>query len=255
MLMMAPEVEHEIFLTKFFNDVLAAPANAVLKLAGMPQSARPWDNALPMELLVVALMVILVMVLRSRLSVDKPGAMQHILEVVYDFLHQTASDLGIPHAERYLPLFATLFFLILFANLIGLIPGFESPTMGYAMPLGCAVVVFVYYHYLGFKVQGVGPYLKHFLGPMIILAPLMLPIELISHLARPMSLTIRLRANMFAGEQVTNAFLDLTKLVIPVIFMALHLMVAFLQAYIFTLLAMIYVSGSVEEHHASAEHH
>jgi F-type H+-transporting ATPase subunit a len=250
MLMMAPEVEPELFLTKIFNDALAGPANAALKLVGLPESARPWDNALPMELLVVLLLVALVLLVRSRLSVDKPGAMQHVVEVIYEFLGNTADEVGIHHSERYLPFFATLFFLILFANLIGLIPGFESPTMSYAMPLGCAVVVFCYYHYLGFKIQGVGTYLKHFLGPMLLLAPILLPIEIVGHLARPMSLTIRLRANMFAGEQVTNAFLDLTKLIVPVVFMGLHLFVSFLQAYIFTLLSMIYVSGSTEQHHA-----
>jgi F-type H+-transporting ATPase subunit a len=249
MLMAAPEVEHEIFLTRFFNDTLAVPANAVLKMVGMKEDARPWDNALPMELLVVLLIVVLFTILRSRLSVDKPGPVQHMVEEVCGFLKQTADEIGIHHSERYMPMFGTLFFLILFANLIGLIPGFEAPTMSYAMPLGCAVVVFVYYNYLGFKVQGVGPYLKHFMGPLLALAPLMIPIEIISHLARPMSLTIRLRANMFAGEQVTNAFMDLTKLIVPVIFMFLHVFVSFLQAYIFTLMAMIYVSSSVEENH------
>ena len=254
--MFASEAEPELFLTKIFNNALAAPANAILKMVGKPEEARPWDNSLPMELLVVLLIVALALVLKSQLSVDKPGPLQHIFEVIYDFLHTSAAEVGIAHPEQHVPLFATLFFLILIANLIGLIPGFESPTMTYAMPLGCAVCVFLYYHYIGFKVQGVVPYLKHFLGPMIILAPLILPIEMISHLARPMSLTIRLRANMFAGEQVTNAFIDLTKLVVPVIFMGLHFLVSFLQAYIFTLMAMIYVSGSAEEHHAdAAEHH
>jgi len=245
----APEVEHELFLTKIFNDVLAGPANAVLKMVGMKEDARPWDNALPMELLVILLMVLLFAFLRSRLSVDKPGPLQHMVEVIYQFLGQTADEIGIHHSEKYVPMFATLFFLILFANLIGLIPGLESPTMGYAMPLGLAVVVFIYYNYLGFKVQGVGKYLAHFMGPLIALAPLMIPIEIISHLARPMSLTIRLRANMYAGEQVTNAFMDLTRLVVPVVFMFLHVFVSFLQAYIFSLMAMIYVSSSVEEHH------
>ena len=245
----APEVEHELFLTRILNDALAGPANAVLKMVGLKEDARPWDNALPMEILVVLLMVVLFAVLKSRLSVDKPGPVQHMVEVIYQFLKQTADEIGIHHSEKYVPMFATLFFLILFANLIGLIPGFESPTMGYAMPLGCAVVVFLYYNYLGFKVQGVGPYLKHFMGPLLALAPLMIPIEIISHLARPMSLTIRLRANMYAGEQVTNAFMDLTYLIVPVVFMFLHVFVSFLQAYIFSLMAMIYVSSSVEEHH------
>lgn len=247
--MAAPEPEHEIFLTKIFNDTLAGPANAILKMAGLKEDARPWDNAMPMELLVVLLLVLLFTVLRANLSVDKPGALQHMVEEVYNFLKGAAEETGIHHAERYMPLFCTLFFLILFANLIGLIPGFEAPTMSYLMPLGCAVVVFAFYNFHGLRVQGVVNYLKHFAGPIWWMAPLMFVIEIVSHLARPMSLTLRLRANMFAGEQVTNAFIDLTYLVVPVVFMALHVFVSFLQAYIFSLMAIIYVSGSVEEHH------
>ena len=249
MLLAAPEVEHEIFLAKFFNDTLAAPANAVLKMVGLKEEARPWDNSLPMEILVVLLLIVLFSVLRASLSVDKPGPLQHMVEEVYNFLKIGAEETGIHHPERYLPMFCTIFFLILFANLIGLIPGFEAPTMGYIMPLGCAVCVFLFYNFHGMRVQGVFKYLKHFAGPIWWMAVLMIPIEIVSHLARPMSLTLRLRANMFAGEQVTNAFIDLTKVIVPVIFMALHVFVSFLQAYIFALMAIIYVSGSVEEHH------
>lgn len=249
MLLAAPEVEHEIFLTKIFNDALAGPANAVLKMVGLKEESRPWDNALPMELLVILLLVVLFSYIRANLSVDKPGALQHMVEEVYNFLKAGAEETGIHHPERYLPMFCTLFFLILFANLIGLVPGFEAPTMSYLMPLGCAVVVFAFYNFHGLRVQGVVNYLKHFAGPIWWMAPLMFVIEIVSHFARPMSLTLRLRANMFAGEQVTNAFIDLTYLIVPVVFMALHVFVSFLQAYIFSLMAIIYVSGSVEEHH------
>ncbi|HEX6895485.1 MAG TPA: F0F1 ATP synthase subunit A, partial [Bryobacteraceae bacterium] len=105
------------------------------------------------------------------------------------------------------------------------------------------------YHAQGFREQGAGKYLAHFAGPMPLLAPLMVPIELISHLARPLSLTIRLYANMFAGEKVTMTFLGLTYLLIPSVFMGLHVFVSFLQAFIFMLLAMIYVGGAVAHEH------
>ncbi len=101
-----------------------------------------------------------------------------------------------------------------------------------AVPLGLAVAVFLYYHWMGLREQGVGRYLIHFAGPLPALAWLMIPIELISHLARPLSLTVRLFANMFAGEKVTLTFLSLTFIVAPAIFMGLHVFVAFLQAYI-----------------------
>ena len=134
-------------------------------------------------------------------------------------------------------------------NLIGVIPGFEAPTMNPAVPAGLAIATFLFYNWAGFRDQGVGKYLAHFAGPMPLLAPLMVPIELISHIARPLSLSIRLYANMFAGEQVTLAFLGLTYLVIPGVFMGLHVFVSFLQAYIFTLLTIIYVSGAVAHEH------
>jgi F-type H+-transporting ATPase subunit a len=113
------------------------------------------------------------------------------------------------------------------------------------VPLGIALGTFCYYNLMGFKAHGVGGYLKHFCGPMPLLAPLMVPIELISHLGRMLSLTVRLYANMFAGEQVTLVFLSLVPVAVPAAFMGLHVFVSFLQAFVFALLTMIYVSGAV----------
>jgi F-type H+-transporting ATPase subunit a len=121
--------------------------------------------------------------------------------------------------------------------------------MSPSVPLGCAVATFLFYNLMGMKANGVGKYLAHFAGPMPALAPLMIPIELISHMARPLSLTIRLYANMFAGEQVTMVFLSLTYFLVPVVFMGLHMFVSLLQAYIFMLLAMMYVAGAVAHDH------
>src|SRR5260370_17374355 len=116
------------------------------------------------------------------------------------------------------------------------------------VPAGCAVVAFAYYNLMGFSEQGVWNYLKHFAGPMPALAILMIPIELVSHLARPLSLTIRLFANMYAGEQVTLVFLSLTYLVAPAIFMGLHVFVSFLHSYLFPLITMMYLSVSCSSH-------
>jgi F-type H+-transporting ATPase subunit a len=134
--------------------------------------------------------------------------------------------------------------------LIGVIPSFESPTMFPAVTAGCAMAAFLYYNIVGIKVQGILKYLAHFAGPIWYMAPLMIPIEIVSHLARPMSLTIRLYANMLAGEKVTLVFLGLTYLVMPAVFMGLHVFVSLLQAYVFAVLTMIYVGGAVahEEH-------
>ena len=203
-----------------------------------------------MQILVAAIIVVLFAVLRPRLSMDRPGKTQHIFETIYTFLRGEASDSIGHEGPKFLPFLGTLFIFILFSNLIGVIPGFESPTMNPSVPAGCALLVFVYYNFMGFKQQGVFNYLKHFAGPMPVLAPLMIPIELISHMARPLSLTIRLFANMLAGEKVTVVFLGLTYLIAPAVFMGLHVFVSFLQAYIFVLLTMMYLSETVphEQH-------
>ena len=242
--------EHELWLTAWFNDHLAGLANAILGLFHMTAEnpARPWENWLVKELLVVAIMMVGAAMLRPRLSVDKPGKFQHLMEVFYGFFKDTMEDVGIEHGEKYVNYFGSLFLFILAMNLIGLIPGLESPTMSWSVPLALALATFLYYNFWGFRNHGVS-YLQQFMGPIWWLAPLMIPIEIVSHLARPMSLTIRLYANMFAGEQVTGAFMSAVHLVVPVIFMGLHVFVAFLQAYIFMILAMIYVRGAVSHDH------
>ncbi len=244
--------ENEIWLTRLFNDYLAGLGNWLLSLFRVhaEHPSRPWTNFITMQLLVAAIIVVLFAVLRPRLSMDRPGKTQHIFEAVYTFLRGEASD-SIGHdGPKFLPFLGTLFFFILFSNLIGIIPGFESPTMSPSVPCGCALLVFVYYNFMGFKQQGILGYMAHFAGPIWWLAPLMIPIELVSHLARPLSLTIRLFANMLAGDKVTMAFLGLTYLVVPAVFMGLHVFVSFLQAYIFVLLTMIYLSETVphEQH-------
>ncbi len=242
--------EQENWLAALLNHALAGPANAVLdavKLGHDP--AHPWSGWMAMELFVAAIIVVLFAVLRSGLSMDRPGKLQHIFEALHAFLKEQTSESIDHHGEKYLGFFGTLFIFILFMNLIGIIPGFDSPTMFPMVPAGCAVTVFLYYNWMGIRSQGFGKYLAHFAGPMPAIALLMIPIEIISHLARPLSLTIRLYANMFAGEKVTMAFMALVPLAVPAVFMGLHVFVGFLQAYIFALLAMIYVGIAVAHEH------
>ena len=244
--------EHEIWLTRLFNDHLANFGNWLLSLFSVhaEHPARPWTNFITMQILVAAIIVVLFAVLRPRLSMDRPGKLQHTFEAIYTFLRGEANDSIGHHGPKFLPFLGTLFLFILFSNLIGIIPGFESPTMNPSVPAGCALLVFVYYNFMGVRQQGIFGYMAHFAGPIWWLAPLMIPIELVSHMARPLSLTIRLFANMLAGEKVTVAFLGLTYLVVPAVFMGLHVFVSFLQAYIFVLLTMIYLSETVphEQH-------
>jgi F-type H+-transporting ATPase subunit a len=240
--------ESELWVTRIFNDHLAGLGNLFLGLVKMPSEPRPWADFIVMQILVVALLMLVAAILKARLSYDKPGGLQHIFELLYDFVKTQAEDQVGHGAHRYVAFFGTLFLFILTCNLIGLIPWFESPTMSPSVTAGCAMATFAYYHMVGLQANGFR-YFLHFLGPMWQLAPLMLPIELVSHLARLLSLTVRLYANMFAGEQVTLVFIHLTKFLAPVIFMGLHVFVGVVQAYIFMLLAMVYVGAAVAHEH------
>jgi F-type H+-transporting ATPase subunit a len=242
-------MESELWITVLFNRALAAPANALLNALHIDHdAAHPWADWLTCEILVVLFLVILFSYLRSRLSVDKPGKLQHIFELFYEFVRSSAEEMVEHGANKYVPLFGTIFLFIFFMNTLGLIPGFVAPTMYAAVPMGMALSVVVFYHAAGIKANGFS-YIKQFLGPMAILIPLLLPIEIVSHMARPLSLTLRLFANMFAGEQVTTTFVALTKLIIPVAFIGLHAFACILQAYIFMVLAMVYVGGAVSHEH------
>lgn len=244
--------EHEIALTRLFNDNLAGVGNAILGLVGVHahNPERPWTNWITTQLLLAAVIIVVFAVLKPKLSMDKPGKMQHIFEAVYNFLYSESKSNAGHHGHHYLSFFGSIFIFVLFGNLLGIIPGLESPTMFPYVPAGLAIASFFYYNMIGIKENGVGKYLAHFAGPVPALAPLMFPIEIISNLARPLSLTIRLYANMYAGEMVTVLFISLTYLVMPAVFMGLHVFVSFLQAYIFALMTMLYVGGAVahEEH-------
>jgi F-type H+-transporting ATPase subunit a len=134
-------------------------------------------------------------------------------------------------------------------NLLGLIPGIAAPTVSPWVPLGLAVPTFLFYNYQGIRAQGFVGYLKHFCGPIWWMAWLLLPIELVSHLARMLSLTIRLYANMFASDMVTLGFFSLIPVGVPAIFLGLHVFVSMIQAFVFMLLTMIYLSLAVAKEH------
>jgi F-type H+-transporting ATPase subunit a len=151
-------------------------------------------------------------------------------------------------AERYVPLLATFFVFILLANLIGLVPGFRPPTADFNITLGLGLVAFAAYHFYGAREHG-PKYVKQFLGSVVFLMPLMLVVELFSHLFRPVSLGIRLFANMFADHQVVEIFTGLTKVGVPVVFYVLGAFVAVVQAFVFTMLTAIYIALAVSHDH------
>src|SRR5574340_317445 len=237
--------------TALLNRLFAGPVTALLNALGVhpeyPQAPIP--NPVAMEILVLAVLVLIFVAVRSRLSVESPGALQHIFEGIHGFVQGQSREIIGHHSEGFTPFLTALFLFILSCNLLGLVPGFESPTANPAVPLGCAVTAFCYYNYEGIRKQGVLHYAAHFAGPVIYLAPMMVVIELISHLARMLSLTVRLFANMFAGDMVTLVFFSLAPIGIPVVFLGLHIFVSLLQAYIFMLLETVYLAGAVAEEH------
>jgi F-type H+-transporting ATPase subunit a len=237
--------------TALLNRLFGGAALAILHALHIePEHASaPITNYVAMQILVVVFLIIVFALVRSRLSVDSPSGLQHIFEGIHGFVTQQSHEIIGHHSEKYTPFLVTLGIFILTCNLLGLIPAFESPTAVPSVPLGCAIAAFVYYNYQGVKAQGGLTYAKHFAGPMPALAPLMIPIEIISHLARMLSLTIRLFANMFAGDMVTLVFFSLVPVGIPVIFLGLHVGVSLLQAYIFVLLTTVYLSGAVAHDH------
>jgi F-type H+-transporting ATPase subunit a len=243
-------MREQLWFTAFLNHYLAGTVTTLLRALHIEPKFpdAPIPNSASMEVLVFLFLIVLFLMVRSRLSVDTPTALQHMFEGIHGFVGNQSEEIIGHHSEGFTPFLVALGLFILLCNLIGVIPGFESPTATPAVPLGLAVCAFVYYQAQGFKHSGVA-YLKHFLGPVWWLSWLMLPIEIISHLARMLSLTIRLYANMFAGDMVTLVFFSLVPIGVPIIFLGLHIGVSLLQTYIFVLLTTVYLAGAVAEEH------
>ncbi len=179
-----------------------------------------------------------------------PGKLQSILEIVLEgFMSLVEETMG-EKGKRYFPFVVTFAVFIFFANVLGLIPGLFPPTANMNTTLGLAIIVFVATHIIGIKEHGI-KYLKHFVGPVILLAPLMIPIEIIGHLARPVTLSLRLFGNIMGHEQIVGVLLKLMPLAYPLLAIStvLGVLVVFIQAFIFALLTMMYLGGALEESH------
>jgi F-type H+-transporting ATPase subunit a len=241
----------QLFLTSLLNHLFAGPVDKVLAVLHVtPEYAQaPITNAVAMELLLFVVLLAYFVTVRVTLSVEKPGAVQHMAEMTHEFVSGQGEQIIGHGYERFTNYLTVLLLFILLANLMGLLsPWLESPTANVAVPLGLALVTFVYYHFHGVRANGFG-YIKQFLGPVWWLYWLLFPIEVISHLARVLSLSVRLYANMFAGELLTIAFFSLIPIGVPLLFLGLHLGVAVVQAYVFMLLAAIYLSLAVSHEH------
>jgi F-type H+-transporting ATPase subunit a len=238
-------------LTRALNHLFGGPLTALLEMVGFHprHPASPMNDGFVLELLVVIGLILFFVLVRMTLSVDKPNPAQQIAELIHEFTGSNGEQIIGHGYERFQAFVTCIFLFVVLNNVLGLIPGIDTPTAKPVIPLGIAVLTFLYYNYHGFREQGVVGYLKHFAGPVWWIAPLLFPIEIISHLARMMSLTIRLYANMFASDLVTMVFFSLFPLAIPAVFLGLHFAVSLIQAYVFMLLAMIYLSQAVSHEH------
>ena len=246
------KLEHSLFIVDLFNKVFGKPLATLLSWLGI-HVADP-EHLVPDYIvisLIVALFLTLLLGLSSRKLSLVPSKSQSVLELIIQAFEGLLVDTIGEQGKKYLPLVATVGLFILFCNLIGLVPGFMSPTSKLNVTIGCALVVFVYYHFQGIRAQGLLKYLSHFAGPIPLLAPLMVPIEIISHFSRPVSLSIRLFGNIFAEEVLIVIMASIIPFFLPLPFMAIAIFTAVIQSFVFVLLACIYIAGAVahEEEH------
>lgn len=196
----------------------------------------------------VMLMLIALAFVVSRGIKLVPSGWQNLMETVVGGIENLIVETMGPKGKTYFPLIATFALFILVSNLIGLVPGLYPPTANLNTNAALALTVFAMTHIIGVKEHGIS-YLKHFMGPILALAPLIFIIEIIGHLARPLSLSLRLFGNMYGHEIVLMIFFALVPLFLPIPMMMMGVLVAFIQAFVFTLLAMIYIAGALEEAH------
>jgi F-type H+-transporting ATPase subunit a len=197
----------------------------------------------------LAMIILIVLAfLVSKGIKELPSGLQNFMEAVIGGLENFIEETMGPKGLKYFPLLGTLALFILTCNLIALVPGAYPPTANLNTNAAMALTVFAATHVIGVKEHGVG-YLKHFTGPILVLAPLIFIIEIIGHIARPVSLSLRLFGNMYGHEVVLMIFLGLVPLLVPIPMMFLGILIAFIQTFVFTLLAMIYIAGALEEAH------
>jgi len=269
--------EHVSWITRFVNHYLGSAALALdSALHITPEHAdRPIPEYVVMALVVLVVTTIIALILRSRLSVEKPGSLQQVAELlisnpmgfgVRDLVTENVHH----HPDRYVPFIGSIGMFVLISNLMSVFPAFSAPTVNPTVPLACAILTFLYFNYQGLRHHGPIKYTAHFAGPVPWLAPLIFPVEIISTSARVLSLTVRLWANILASDLIYSIFLSLfvglttwgsTKnfglgvvlgilpALLPIMFIGLHIFVAIVQAYIFTILPSVYLGLATADEH------
>jgi len=205
-----------------------------------------YDHVIASGIVFVILLAI-ALIVKSKIKMI-PGSLQQVIELAVEgLLGMLDENIG-KTGRKYMPLIGTLAFFIFVSNLMGMLPTFSASTANFNTTVACALIVFVYYNIEGLREHGIG-YVKHFMGPMPVLAPLMFPIEIISHLARPFSLGIRLFGNISGEHTVTLVFYSMIPWLLPVPLMAIGLFAAFLQTFVFIMLTQVYIAGAIAHDH------
>jgi F-type H+-transporting ATPase subunit a len=229
--------------------ILYGPANSLWHSV---QHQFAWDipDHVLNALLVLLISAIVFPLMARRISRDNPSNFQHFLELIVDGLRTLLHDIVGHGGERFLYIIGAFAVFIFVSNLFGLFFFLQPPTSNVNTTFALSIIGFLYYNYQGIKAQGVVHYVKHFMGPLPLLAPLMFPIELIGHFARILSLGMRLFGNIFGEHTATGIFMGMLPFVLPWPMMGLGMFGAFLQTFVFIMLMMVYIGGAVatEEH-------
>ena len=238
-------------ITRLLNHLFGGAVAAVLQAVGVHPAhpAAPINDAFALELMVVTGLIVFFLFVRLSLSVERANPAQQIAEIIHEAIGGQAEQVIGHGYQRFQAWVTCIFLFVLLNNLLGVIPGIKSPTSIVVVPLGLALPTFLYYNFYGLRENGFIGYMKQLAGPIWWMAPLLFVIETISHLARILSLSVRLYANMFAGDLLTLVFFSLIPIGVPVIFLGLHVFISFIQAFVFTLLTMIYLSLAVAHEH------
>lgn len=220
----------------------------ILSALGFGEFAEKYSHVIHSWLIMLILIVGGFLLVRNLKPV--PGKGQNLAESIVGGLENFMVEITGPEGRTFFPYIATIFLYILFSNLIGLVPGFYSPTANINTTLSMAICTFILTHAIGIKYHG-AKYIKHFLGPLPLMAPFMLVIELIGHFARILSLSIRLFGNIFGKEKVLGILFGLVgfTILLPLPIVVLGILVSFIQALVFMLLSIVYFAGAMEEAH------
>ncbi|MGB7569890.1 MAG: F0F1 ATP synthase subunit A [Chitinivibrionales bacterium] len=215
-------------------------------LPALPLPGLTAHQALVVEYTWLSMAIIIVSLIAVIVSLKTvPRGLQNAFELIVSFIEGYITDIMGEKGLRYFPLVITAFTFILVANYVGLIPGFISPTANISTTAGWAIVVFIFYQYVGVSKKGL-KYFKHFLGPVPAMAPFMVVMETISEFARPFSLAVRLFANIFGGEHIIALLFGIVGIGLPVVWMMWDSCITIpIQAFIFSLLTMVYLGGAI----------